>query len=271
MSSKLRNIRTLLLTNSLLTTSLLATSVLLAACGEGDTEKVIGTGDCPGEGGTMNRMPEGFCIDNTEVTREVYFAWLETEPAIDAQSAECASNDDFMPTCLTTGGWGLDRFLENPVGCVDRCDAQTFCEAHGKRLCGVIGGGPNPLDAYKDPTASEWFASCSAGGENDYVFGNEYILNACYETLRETWGSTEAGGFEDCVSPNSDYTGLYDMGGNLAEWEDSCDGDGGDARCRIRGGSFQHEGNGIRCDAGSTLTFPRTGTSDAVGFRCCAD
>ena len=261
MSRTLRNFRTLLF----------ATSMLFAACGGDDAEKVIGTGNCPAEGGTMNRMPEGFCIDNTEVTRGVYFAWLETEPDISAQSAECLANDDFMPTCLTTGGWGLDRFLENPVGCVDWCDAQTFCEANGKRLCGAIGGGANPVDDYADPTASEWYASCSAGGENDYVFGNEYILHACYETLRETWGSTAAGGFEGCVSPNPDYTGLYDMGGNLAEWEDSCDGTDGDARCRIRGGSFQHEGNGIRCDAGSTLTFPRTGTSDAVGFRCCAD
>lgn len=250
---------------------LIAMSAVFSSCGEEMSDKVVGTGNCPSEGGTMNRMPEGFCIDNTEVVRGEYFAWLETAPATDSQPAECASNDDYIPTCLTTGGWGLDRFLENPVSCVDWCDARAFCDAHGKRLCGRIGGDENPLDAYDDAKASEWYTSCSAGGENDYVFGDDYELQVCYETLRDTWGTTVAGEFDECVSPNSEYTGLYDMGGNVAEWEYSCDGVGPEGRCRVRGGSFQHEGNGIRCDAGRTLTFPRRGTSDAIGFRCCAD
>ncbi len=229
------------------------------------------TGGCPEDGGAMSRLPSGFCIDRTEVTRGAYFSWLESEPATDAQPAQCGANDTYFPTCLTTGGWGLDRYLDNPVGCVDWCDASSFCEAHGKRLCGRIGGGASPMDAYDDAAQNEWFAACSSGGVNDYVFGEEYVARACYESLESTWGTAEATSFGACESPDPDYAGVYDLGGNVAEWENACDGDGAEARCRIRGGSFKHQANGIRCDAGETLSFPRSASDDAVGFRCCAD
>jgi len=219
----------------------------------------------------MTRLPEGFCIDRTEVTRGAYFAWLDTGPTTDGQPAECAANVDFLPTCATTGGWGLDRYLDNPVGCVDWCDARAYCEAHGKRLCGRVGGGANPMDDYNDAAQSEWFATCSAGGENDYVFGVNYVKDRCYESPESGWGTTGVATHPECVSPDGDYAGVYDLGGNVAEWENSCNGVGADARCRIRGGSFKHTANGLRCDAGSTLSLPRHSTDDAVGFRCCTD
>lgn len=251
-----------------------ALCTLSLACGEsgdGDVELGPSTGGCPDIGGSMVRMPEGFCMDRTEVTRGAYFSWLESEPGVDTQSTACESNDDYLPTCLTTGGWGLDRYLENPVGCVDWCDAKAFCEAHEKRLCGAIDGGPSPMDDYDNAASNEWFAACSGGGENDYVYGDAYQAHECYESPVEGWGSTEVARLAGCTSPSSEHTGVYDLGGNVAEWEDSCDAENDIARCRIRGGSFKHNANGIRCDAGSTLSLSRLSTDDAVGFRCCAN
>ena len=222
----------------------------------------------------MTRVPEGFCIDRTEVTREHYFAWLATEPSVAGQPAPCAGNDDFTPTCATTGGWGLDRYLDHPVSCVDWCDARAYCEAHGKRLCGGVRGGENPVDDYADATKSEWFAACSAGGRNDYVYGDDYVHNRCRESPDigvVSWGTVAVASLPDCQSQEEDYAGVYDLGGNLAEWEDSCDGAGAEDGCRVRGGSYTHEANGLRCDAGRTLRWPRNLSGSDIGFRCCAD
>jgi len=62
--------------------------------------------------------------------------------------------------------------------------------------------------------------------------------------------------------------GLYDMSGDVAEWEDSCSGAiGSSDSCRIRGGSFESSAADLRCDADKQLT--RDGHAADVGFRCC--
>jgi formylglycine-generating enzyme required for sulfatase activity len=66
---------------------------------------------------------------------------------------------------------------------------------------------------------------------------------------------------------------LYQMSGNLAEWEDSCDGATTASNCNLRGGSYTAANNApaLRCDA--TRTEVRMPATDAlladVGFRCC--
>src|ERR1700690_3506870 len=47
--------------------------------------------DCPGTGGpSMVMLPQGYCIDSTEVTRSQYAAWLATTPALPTSSdANC--------------------------------------------------------------------------------------------------------------------------------------------------------------------------------------
>lgn len=211
----------------------------------------------------MVRVPQGFCIDRTEVTRGAYFAWLETEPAL----GSCTPNDDLTPSCETTGSWGPDRNLENPVACVDFCDARTFCEAHGKRLCGAIGGGAADPTRFDDASHSEWFAACSSGGANAYTYGSDEEAHRCRDSPEEGWAQVDVGSLEGCRSPDPEYADIVDLSGNLAEWEDSC----AEGRCRIRGGSYSHSGPGLRCDAGRTLMRPPETSSGIVGFRCCAD
>lgn len=224
-----------------------------------------------GLGPDMVRLPEGFCIDTTEVTRGHYEAWLDTSPPTTGQSGECAANDDYTPSCAWTPG--SDQEL--PVVCVDWCDATAFCRAAGKRLCGRIGEGDGyPFDSYDDPTVSEWHAACTSGGVYDYTYGNELDTTICRGADAEdytTWGLGEVGSFDGCHSPDGPYAAVYDLSGNAAEWDNGCDGDGAEDPCRIRGGSFQHNEHGLQCAMARDLRWPRMRRVVAVGFRCCAD
>lgn len=236
-----------------------------------------GEGTCPagqadsGMGPDMIRLPEGFCIDKTEVTRGQYEAWLSTNPASSGQSSSCAGNDSYTPSCA----WDPGSDQEMPVVCVDWCDAQAFCAAAGKRLCGAVGtGAAYELASYDDPAVSEWHAACTSGGKFGYSYGDDFNTDTCRDADADdytTWGIVEVGSQPDCHSPDAAYSKTFDLSGNVAEWDNSCESDDATAGCRIRGGSYQHHAHGTRCDMGRGLKWPRGRAVDAVGFRCCAD
>ncbi|PRP91094.1 Formylglycine-generating sulfatase enzyme [Enhygromyxa salina] len=233
--------------------------------------------ECPpgeasaGMGPEMVRLPDGFCIDTTEVTRGQYRAWLETTPSTEGQPSACAQNEDFEPSCA----WPPpDHEASYPVVCVDWCDARAYCEAAGKRLCGQIGGGGYDFDSYDDASVSEWHAACTSGGEYDYTYGDALDTQICRGADAEdytTWGFVEVGTLPGCHSPVDAYSGVYDLSGNAAEWDNGCDGDTPDSPCRIRGGSFEFNDVGLRCAMAADLRWPRMRQVVSVGFRCCAD
>jgi formylglycine-generating enzyme required for sulfatase activity len=241
-------------------------------------EKRPAEGTCPpgaanaGMGPDMVRLPEGFCIDKTEVTRGQYEAWLDSKPSTSGQSASCSTNTDFTPSC----DWkpGANK-TEHPVVCVDWCDAQAFCKAAGKRLCGKVGdGGSYPFTSYDDPKVSEWDAACTSGGQFEYTYGNTFDTNICRDADADdytTWGLDDVGSFAQCHSPDPAYAEVFDLSGHVAEWDNSCIDDSAESPCRIRGGSFQHHAQGTRCAMGRELEWPRSRQVEAVGFRCCAD
>ncbi len=236
-------------------------------------EPLPGADGCPGGESTggmgpeMVRLPEGFCIDSTEVTRAQYDAWLAGAPGTDGQPAACAENTDFESSC--------DSSENQPVVCVDWCDARAYCEAAGKRLCGRVGdGGGYEFDAYDDDAVSEWQAACTSGGANEYTYGNDLDTQICRGADAEdytTWGFVDVGTLDGCQSPDSAYAGVYDLSGNAAEWDNGCDGDAPDSACRIRGGSFEFNDIGLRCSMARGLRWPRMRKVVSVGFRCCAD
>jgi formylglycine-generating enzyme required for sulfatase activity len=64
--------------------------------------------------------------------------------------------------------------------------------------------------------------------------------------------------------------GVYDLSGNVFEFEDSCTGykDQNDV-CPIRGGAFSAFSGQLTCDAPNCLY--RFQALEDVGFRCCSD
>jgi formylglycine-generating enzyme required for sulfatase activity len=133
-------------------------------------------------------------------------------------------------------------------------------------LCGKIGGGANGTGDYADATKSQWFNACTSGGQNDHPYGDTYSKTTCNGQVVAT---APVGSNPGCQSPTIGYEGVYDLSGNVWEWEDSCAGNYGDADvCRVRGGSFSVIAFLLRCD--SDFKYARDHSYDRIGFRCCA-
>jgi formylglycine-generating enzyme len=209
--------------------------------------------------------PDGgfYCIDSSEVTNKQYAVFLSSVVPgsfVPQQPTECALNP-FIPNI----SWPPPSNQEDhPVAGVDWCDANAFCQWAEKRLCGKIGGGANAVDKSDSAEDSQWFNACSRGGSRTYPYGTTFSLPRCpsffsgnaVEPVKNRSG---------CVGG---YSGIFDLSGNVAEWEDSCSG-GIPATCNVRGGSFQSTSSNLTC--AGPVAMSRTGADSRVGFRCCRD
>lgn len=211
----------------------------------------------------------GFSIDATETTRAQYRAWIETNPATSLMPSTCSSWKSEYHEGFTTSLPGTGEY---PADHVDWCDAYAYCAGVGKRLCGRIGGGANAYQEDSDVTKSQWFHACTSGQpkSNNYPYGNvhsKYKCNGLDDQGRG--GELAVGSKPGCVSSAPGYAGIYDLSGNVWEWEDSCNGATGTADlCRLRGGSFWSKSDHLDCGAEETK---RNGESSEIGFRCCSN
>lgn len=221
----------------------------------------------------MVALPIEYCIDSTEVTQGQYQAWLNTSPSISNQISVCSWNSSFTPTQI----WTPDTTPNYPVAGVNWCDAYTFCAGVGKRLCGKIGGGSNGYNDNADTTKSQWYAACTSNGtysSTGYPYGNKYQQMYCNGSGAK--GAVVAvGTMPNCQSTISDYAGVYDLSGNVYEWEDSCSATSGQSdTCRLRGGSFyglDYDGVTLQCGSGAYASRSATNYNGGpAGFRCCS-
>jgi sulfatase modifying factor 1 len=229
----------------------------------------LGTGDCPtGLGGpplVRIVVPGGaYCLDATEVTNADYDLWLGNVPNPASQPAHCAANASFTPP-----GWPPDPTQVNrPVVKVDYCDAEAYCAAQSKHLCGAIGGGPLPSASAQDAIASEWLFVCTSGGAVAYPYGGAYDPAACNGA--DSPGPSQLLDVGASLACEGGVQGVLDLVGNVWEWDASCDAYAGPSdTCRVRGGAYDSAAQAMTCS--SAATFPRSGSSFNVGFRCCAD
>lgn len=224
-----------------------------------------------------------YCIDAYEVTKLEYDVFLGANPVLPSLPPACAGNN-YRPS----SDWPYTEGRV-PVNYVDWCDAYAYCAYSGKHLCGRIGGGSNPPDAWADELQSEWFNACTGQGVNEYPYGHSYS-DICV-------GGDPAEPFYIRVLPpmppffpaatcEGGVSDLFNMSGNVAEWEDSCEpvvvrpGEPPVESCRIRGGSRASaiptptDGNAgndreLQCDVDAPLKPRRDNTDPNVGFRCC--
>jgi formylglycine-generating enzyme required for sulfatase activity len=198
-----------------------------------------------------------FCIDSTEVTEAQYHAFLDTAPNPSQQPSLCAWNTTFIPPDVTFSN------PNHPIVRVDWCDALAFCTWAGKRLCGnVADGGPLAVADAVDPLKDEWMIACSRLGTRDYPYGLTYQDAACNDWSADAGAAVDVGSSPKC---EGGYAGLFDMGGNVTEWDNACDNTASGRNCANRGGSWVAEGH---CHYASADDW--TGPSTDWGMRCCA-
>jgi formylglycine-generating enzyme required for sulfatase activity len=226
---------------------------------------------CPsGIGPTMVLVPgngttPSFCIDSTDVTSAQYIPFLTNGPALSTLPAVCSYKSQYS-TLSTSGDYPAN---------VDWCDAYAFCEYAGKRLCGKIGGGSNDFGDFANVAKSQWYYACTAGGARVYPYGNAYDGTLCDDYEYDAGGDIPVASDSKCVGG---FPGIYDMAGNVWEWEDSCTpGDSGSSAgdaCRLRGGTYVDSASILQCDFDYLDHFQptrNTSGSSFIGFRCCAD
>src|SRR5688572_33201780 len=115
--------------------------------------------------------------------------------------------------------------------------------------------------------------ACSGGGRVPYPYGLAFAKSTC-----NVDAPTSAAMYVEEVKHRTrcerGYPGLFDMSGNLEEWIDACDANGGAAdKCGIAGHtSFTGDllPEDLTC-SGSIFGEARNTRYYLLGFRCCAD
>ncbi|MBX3128248.1 MAG: SUMF1/EgtB/PvdO family nonheme iron enzyme [Polyangiaceae bacterium] len=233
----------------------------------GATGGTGGVVTCPEVPGTalMRDVPKPgggiYCIDRTEVTQSQYAAFLSASPSTAGQVAGCSTNSSYTPTNCGQPFEPAGK-ANDPVFCVDWCDAYAYCAFVGKRLCGSVDGGSLAATDRTNPSKSQWHRACTMAGQRQFPYGSVFSTNACNGAESSTTLTIPVGDKATC---QGGYSNIFDMSGNVREWEDACSG----TTCPERGGGYLDFEAALRCD--SAALVQRMSVHKERGFRCCAD
>ncbi len=233
----------------------------------------------------MARVTAGggiFCMDRAEVSYLQYSDFLASASK-PPQEGACIWNTNFTPSTDYPPATAGDAKWSLPVTYLDWCDASAYCKWQGKSLCGKIGGGPTPYDKYADIASSKFFNACTINA-NTYPYSGAYRPLTC--NGYDFYTATDAGAprtytvhglntptmFVNTTCAGGPQGDIYQLSGNVAEWEDSCEpssdaGTGETEKCLVRGGGFLSTAQDLRCDAKRELA--RNTQLPDIGFRCC--
>ena len=127
-----------------------------------------------------------------------------------------------------------------PQHSVSLHEAVDLCLSVGKHLC----------------TQVEWSNVCTNSRRNRWSYGNEYDAKRCHHASQlYGGGALPSGSFTNCKTPNE----VYDMTGNLWEWNDSG---------ILRGGNWNFSEGLGQCQS---MARPAPHIhNDEIGLRCCA-
>lgn len=205
-----------------------------------------------------------FAIDATEVTVGSFFAFKATQDA-GAAFPDCPGKVALGPK---TTGCRPTTDVDQPMSCVDWCDAKAYCESVGKRLCGKIGGGRLVRGTESNPQFDEWSRACAGAVGSQWPYGGQAMPLACNTQEASKASPVSVATLPKCVGGEPL---LFDMSGNVDEWEDACvPGDAGTPRtCLVRGGSFRHLTAQSSCTY--VLLVNESAAFDDIGIRCCKD
>ncbi len=230
-------------------------------------------GPCNGKPGPAMVSTNGVCIDSTEVTNQQYAEFLTAVGggAPVSRPAECTWDVDLTPD-TSSGDCSSQRVDPGlnpnlPVACIDWCDAYAYCKWAGKRICGNVDGGSLDFNAPTGPEG-QWMKACTNNGTQTYPYGNAYQLGACNTVDVDAGAVVAVGTLTACAGGR----GIYDLAGNLEEWSDSCDtqgGGGANDHCHESGDAFGYASNGPAKCAQDDYDNRNT-TSGGVGIRCCS-
>ncbi|MBK8218581.1 MAG: SUMF1/EgtB/PvdO family nonheme iron enzyme [Myxococcales bacterium] len=225
-----------------------------------------------------------YCVDDTEVTNGDYDRFLQANvPASGPSSTQpiaCAANTTYVPSANWPPPQPLSGSFGNPVRNVDWCDAVAYCRWAGKSLCGDLAGQPIAAADANEYTRDAWVNACTNQGANVFPYGAAYVPGQCYNSsLGKVSDWTDQGTYVGIPLTNppqarscqGGVTNLFQMSGNLAEWENSCDAAAD--TCLVRGGSYLSTApaTNLACKfpTGTPPAVGRLIKRDDIGFRCC--
>lgn len=228
-----------------------------------------------------------FWIDDTEVTVGQYDAFeqavAKNPGALNWDPTECSwktglsTPDVNRNDACSKEAWpnpAVSPGADEPMRCVDWCDARAYCVWAGKDLCSAASG----MSGYEPVGANDWYSACS-DNKSLYPYGQQYVKGRCNYGVDDGW--CWANLHDSCGASDVKTTflsckydgGPVDMLGNVAEWVLPCaqtePGRGG--HCWYRGGSYKDTDPGTVSCARSDLNATRDTRRADLGFRCCAE